>query len=76
MMCPMCKSEKGKVTDSKNTGSLYLCPDCGYSRSHRTLNIYVELWLDFAEEQNVPHEGKRPNSAEELTVLQAAALEK
>lgn len=74
MMCPMCKSEKGKVTESKNTGALYFCPKCNYSRSHRLLNIYVELWLDSSEEWGIPHEGKLPKDTEELSKLQVKAL--
>jgi len=71
MLCPMCRSTNVTVNDGI-TATLFICRDCGYSRSHRTVNLFVELWMDWCEFQGTAHEGKLPANEQELTALQQA----
>jgi DNA-directed RNA polymerase subunit M/transcription elongation factor TFIIS len=74
MYCPMCLSEDCKVTQSVNSGTLFYCRSCGYSRAHNNNNIYMELWLDFVEFNNKKGVDVTINSLEELSKLQKSVL--
>ena len=54
MKCPVCESDKSRVTDSRNRGYTYrrrLCKECG--ERYSTYEISVEYLLDVLEERGL-----------------------
>lgn len=71
MLCPMCKDKDITITTGNNE-TLFTCHACGYSRAHRSVNLFVELWLDWCEEQGFPNNGELPANEKDLENLQLA----